>query len=303
MAVVAGLLQQCATDLASPHLIDTFKVSRDQVYWTAYVSPVLRFYRTEPWRFCWSIAVRARSIRIFLVRHGESEANLDKSVNARLPDHSIELSTEGHSQAHKVGRYLASMLQEAEHVRMIVSPYTRTRQTSLAIEQALEAAHIHFDRREAVEIREIEFGLFDGMPDDDLSKSFPREYEHYEKHKRFEGEFFAPMPLGESRCAVADRVKGVFGTILRDASENRLDRVNDFIVVSHGLTIRCFRMQWMHYPWEWCEREKNPFNCSVQLIEGQEGARYTDRLIFEGFAQAKRSRQHRREEGHVGGSE
>ncbi|MGA2127065.1 MAG: hypothetical protein ABSG76_13030 [Xanthobacteraceae bacterium] len=47
------------------------------------------------------------------------------------------------------------------------------------------------------------------------------EYDHYDKHKRFEGEFFAPMPLGESRVHVADRVKGVFGTILRDASPER----------------------------------------------------------------------------------
>jgi 2,3-bisphosphoglycerate-dependent phosphoglycerate mutase len=77
------------------------------------------------------------------------------------------------------------------------------------------------------------------------------------------------MPLGESRCDVADRVKGVFGTILRDASIDRPIPVTDFIVVSHGVTIRCFGMQWMHYPWEWYEREKNPWNCSIQLIEGR----------------------------------
>ena len=102
-------------------------------------------------------------------------------------------------------------------IRILCSPYVRTRQTSAAIEKALTAAGMPFDRREAVELREISFGLFDGIADEDLPKSFPQEYEHYEKHKQFEGEFFAPMPLGESRVHVADRVKGVFGTILRDA--------------------------------------------------------------------------------------
>jgi hypothetical protein len=29
--------------------------------------------------------------------------------------------------------------------------------------------------------------------------------------KQFEGNFFAPMPLGDSRVHVADRVKAVFG--------------------------------------------------------------------------------------------
>jgi len=239
-------------------------------------------------------------LRIFLVRHGQSEANLDKSVNARLPDHKIDLSPEGHRQAAAVGDYLARTLEGSRHLRILCSPYTRARQTSASIEQALAAAAVKFDKREAIELRELQFGLFDGIADEDLPKLFPREYEHYEKHKRFEGEFFAPMPLGESRCHVADRVKGVFGTILRDASADRPNPVTDFVVVSHGVTIRCFRMQWMHYTWEWYEREKNPQNCSAQLIEGRGGGGYTDRLVFDGFEITRPSQQERREEGQVG---
>ncbi len=242
----------------------------------------------------------ARPLRLFLVRHGQSEANLDMSVNSRLPDHRIELSAEGHRQASEAGGYLARILANSQRVRVLCSPYTRTRQTSAGIETALEKADVRFDKREAIELRELEFGLFDGVADEDLPTLFPREYEHYAKHKRFEGEFFAPMPLGESRCSVADRVKEVFGTILRDAAKDRADPITDFIIVSHGVTIRCFRMQWMHYPWEWYERERNPHNCSVQLIEARDGGGYTDRLVFEGFEPPKRSQQTRREEGVVG---
>jgi 2,3-bisphosphoglycerate-dependent phosphoglycerate mutase len=246
--------------------------------------------------------VPARAIRIFLVRHGQSEANLDVSVNARLPDHRVELSPAGHAQAADAGAYLAKTLIVAPpcRARIMCSPYVRARQTSAGIEKALSAAGIAFDRREAIELRELEFGLFDGIADEDLPVLFPREYEHYEKHKRFEGEFFARMPMGESRCDVADRVKGVFGTILRDASPDRADPITDFIVVSHGVTVRCFRMQWMHYSWEWYERERNPRNCSVQLIEGRGGGGYSDTLVFAGFEAAKPSPQTRREEGHVG---
>jgi len=241
-----------------------------------------------------------RPLHILLVRHGQSEANLDNSVNARLPDHRIELSPEGHRQAAAAGEFLAGTLAGVGRVRILCSPYSRTRQTSAGIEQALRAGSIPFDRREAIELRELEFGLFDGVADEELPKLFPREYQHYEKHRRFEGEFFAPMPLGESRCAVANRVKGVFGTLLRDASSERPDPISHFVVVSHGVTIRCFRMQWMHYPWEWYEREPNPQNCSIQLIEGTSGAAYSDRRIFEGFEPPPRSPQTRREEGVVG---
>jgi 2,3-bisphosphoglycerate-dependent phosphoglycerate mutase len=239
-------------------------------------------------------------IRIYLVRHGQSEANLDQSVNANLPDHRVELSAEGHRQARAAGEFLAAAIDQDARIRILCSPYTRTRQTSTGIEQSLSARGLRFDKREAIELRELAFGLFDGIADEDLPQRFPREYEHYDKHKRFEGEFFAPMPLGESRVHVADRVKGVFGTILRDASLDRSDPIGAFIFVSHGVTIRCFRMQWMHYPWEWYEREKNPLNCSVQLIEGRGGFSYTDRLVFAGFGHVRASSQERREEGHVG---
>jgi len=52
----------------------------------------------------------ARTLRLFPGRHGQSEANLDKSVNARLPDHKIDLSPEGRRQAAAVGDYLAGAL-------------------------------------------------------------------------------------------------------------------------------------------------------------------------------------------------
>ena len=240
-----------------------------------------------------------RAIRIFLLRHGESEANLDKRINARHPDHSVALSPEGHRQAAAAGQFLAQALAGGGRVRIFVSPYQRTRQTAAAVAEAFDAAAIRYDKREAIELRELEFGLFDGVADADLARLFPLEYQHYEKYLRFAGEFFAPMPLGESRCNVADRVKSCFGTILRDAAMDRPDPIRDFVVVSHGVTIRCFRLQWMHYGWDWYQQQRNPQNCSVQLIEGQPGEGYVDRLIFEGF-RAPDTRQNQREEGVVG---
>lgn len=45
-------------------------------------------------------------MRIFLVRHGESMGNLDKSVHLRTPDHAIPLSPRGHEQAAAAGAVL-----------------------------------------------------------------------------------------------------------------------------------------------------------------------------------------------------
>lgn len=271
------------------------------------------------------------AIRIFLVRHGLSEANMDKRVNARKPDHAIELSSEGHEQALKSGVLLAEAIKagwsdhreitnsqtvrQDRRLRLLVSPYLRTRQTADGLEDGLRNAGMVFDRREVQELREISFGLYDGLTDEELAEQMPREHAHYAKHVAFEGEYFAPMPMGESRIQVGDRVKSVFGTILRDATPRPdvdgvsyhegmpLTRgpITDFVVVSHGVTIRQFIQRWMHHPWEWAEAEANPGNCAIRLIEGASGQGYVETTVFEGFKHVRKGReqQEQREEGVV----
>lgn len=254
-------------------------------------------------------------IRLFLVRHGLSLANVSKSINAGMPDHAIPLADVGHEQALAAGVAIAEHISDhlADHVietvggitfaprrmRLLVSPYLRTRQTADGVGSALESAGLRFDRREVPELREISFGLFDGIDDEDLATEFPREFAHYEKHKKFEGEYFAPMPMGESRIQVGDRVKQMFGTILRDAEpRDNGEPILDFVIVSHGVTIRQFIHRWCHHPWEWAEKEPNPWNCSVRLIRGRSGRGYAESTVFEGFQHHRDARDHR-EDGKV----
>ncbi|KAF3531686.1 hypothetical protein DY000_02043877 [Brassica cretica] len=48
--------------------------------------------------------------RIILVRHGESEGNLDTSAYATTPDHKIQLTESGLLQAREAGARLRSLL-------------------------------------------------------------------------------------------------------------------------------------------------------------------------------------------------
>jgi len=242
-----------------------------------------------------------RPIRILLIRHAVSEANLDKKVNARLPDPQIPLAAIGHDQASRAAAELVRHLQQLpdfaqQRNRILCSPYRRTRETSTHFEQAFTDAGIAFDRREDIALREISFGLFDGLDDDELAEIYPREHAHYEKHKSFEGEFYAPMPMGEARVQVADRVKTVFGTILRDNSPERQDRINNFFIVSHGVTIRAFIMQWMHHTPEWFEQQPNPQNVSINCIRSDGTHPYHHGIVFDGYPY-ERNKQQKREEG------
>ena len=100
------------------------------------------------------------------------------------------------------------------------------------------------------------------------------------------------MPSGESRCDVAQRVHSFFGTLHRDRERHGIEHA---IVVSHGVTIRAFVMMWMGHPYEWYATQRNPANCSVRTLVGQDDRGYT----FPGFPTPKRSAQEVREEGEV----
>jgi broad specificity phosphatase PhoE len=223
-------------------------------------------------------------MRIFLVRHGESQGNVDPTVHAVMADHAIPLSARGHDQAREAGRRLDAHLREihgepgkAPRMRLWVSPYQRTRETADALRET--AGAWLGDVREHVLLCEQQFGLFDGIPDDELAAQFPVEWAHYEKLIRFEGRFWARMPLGESRFDVCQRVHQAFGTFHRDA---QMHGIRDLVVICHGVTLRAFVMMWCHLSPQWFEDEPNPANAALRLIEDGGDRGY----LFAGFPRA-----------------
>jgi broad specificity phosphatase PhoE len=238
-------------------------------------------------------------MRIFLVRHGQSESNVDRSLNAKVADHAINLTEEGCEQAAEAGRHLATHLASIrdlqwkpggygsgfKHIRMWNSPYTRTRQTADILEAAClrnnKMAKENWpswvtDRRESLLLAEQQMGLFDGLSDAEREFKYPEQFAYYEKCKKFEGKLWPKMPMGESRFEVAQRVHQFFGTIQRDAARHQIDNL---IIIGHGTPNRAFTMMWLHLPYEWMHEESNPKNCSIRLLEDGEDKGY----IFEGF--------------------
>ena len=120
------------------------------------------------------------------------------------------------------------------------------------------------DRKEHILLCEQQFGLFDGINDDELPERFPREFAYYDMQCQFGGKFWARMPQGESRFDVSKRIHQAFGTFHRDAEHHG---VHDIVVICHGVTLRAFVMMWCHLSPEWFEAEPNPANCAVRVID------------------------------------
>lgn len=225
--------------------------------------------------------------RIFLVRHGESEGNVDKSRYRVKGDHEIELTERGTLQAREAGKFLVNYYEDLAaqqtirvgQVRLWTSPYTRARQTSQGIVDVLQdqgRESLLRDKpgdkfstywRENIRLSEQQFGLLNGIADESVVDHYPDVHDDYERA----GKFYARPPGGESRFDVAIRVHQMFGTLHRDCERHGIE---DVIVVCHGTTLRAFVMEWLHLPVEWFLEEPNPSNCAIRLLEKGEDKGY-----------------------------
>ena len=226
------------------------------------------------------------SLKLLLLRHAESEANINQKLNLIIPDHNIALSSRGEEQAKEAGKFLASYLYQnhqdlkcGRKLRVWSSPYLRTRQTSKLVFDELQLLNGMFELsyREDVMLVEQQYGFFDGLSISECEENFPIEYAHYQKSAANQGKFWAQFPGGESKLDVTQRIRCLKGSWIRDYEKYGIDTL---VVISHGITIRCAIADFLHLSYEWCDQEPNPTNASIRLICGKEDKKY----IFPGFS-------------------
>nr|ACG39006.1 hypothetical protein [Zea mays] len=141
--------------------------------------------------------------RIILVRHGESQGNLDMSAYTTTPDYRIPLTALGAEQARAAGQRIRDVVAGSGNwkVYFYVSPYARTRATLREIGRAFPRDRV-IGAREECRVREQDFGNF---------QVEERMRAVKETRQRF-GRFFFRFPEGESAADVFDRVAS---TIIR----------------------------------------------------------------------------------------
>jgi len=210
-------------------------------------------------------------LHIFLIRHGESVANVGDNYIKRIPDHLVSLTENGKEQARQNGQWLAAYCRQKNidlsKARIWRSPFLRTRQTCDEFNKYLGIQDI----REDITLTEQQFGLFDSMPEEDWERLYPNEYAEYKRQCSNHGKFYARLPLGESPFDVAIRVHQFMGTIHRDLEKHGVDTL---FIFTHGTTLRTFLMRWFHYSPEWYQAERNPKNCWIREIDGKQDLGY-----------------------------
>lgn len=190
---------------------------------------------------------------IRLVRHAESEANAGVIPYNTISDAEIKLTPKGVRQAQLVGQVIGGHF--VSDALLYASPYMRTMQTIAALIDGSDAVRnggidqVYQDPR----LREAEFGTEKGPEKIEVEK------EVRDRH----GYFWYRYHGGESPADVYDRVSGFIDTMTRQVERKKNPRV---LIVSHGITIRCFVMRFMHLTVDEFDSIDNPNNTDIVTI-------------------------------------
>jgi alpha-ribazole phosphatase len=149
--------------------------------------------------------------RLVLVRHAEPEASAMGRCYGKLD---VALSAEGHAQARRLADWLRGLPLDAVYA----SPRRRTTETAEALGRPVRVEE---------DLREIDFGLFEGRPYEEIERDYPDLFRQWmETPTRVE------FPGGESFLRMKQRVL---------ACVDRLRARHDgqtIALVAHGGTCR-----------------------------------------------------------------
>jgi len=160
--------------------------------------------------------------RLVLLRHGQSQGNVERRLDTRPPG--AALTPLGRDQA----RAFATSWRRLEQPMMLAhSVATRAAQTAAVI-----GAGLDLPTHEIAGIHEVQVGKLENRSDDEAVAEFNAIYERWQH-----GELHLPLPGGETGNEVLDR----YVPVLTDLRMRYLDDDNwngDIVVVSHGAAIR-----------------------------------------------------------------
>ena len=211
---------------------------------------------------------KIRPKRIILVRHGQSEANVDCNLYKKIPDSKISLTSLGKEQAKEVGTKLKELVGEGS-IKFYVSPYLRSKQTYENILLSFKENTTTYvqDPR----LREQEFGNY-----------------HFIEDKQFEeiskvGRFYYRFTEGENGADVYDRASQFLDKLFRDIKNLDKKRHDNIIIVCHALFMKMFMMNFLEIAVDDFDSIEDPKNCDFWVIEKNAKGKYKLKTPLKGI--------------------
>lgn len=206
-----------------------------------------------------------------IARHGYSHANerKDKARAAGLEpawddverDQDTPLNATGHQQAYNLGGMIGRMQPDLPDV-IVCSPYRRAKETLAGVLRGIRDYFPTFDPKIVIEerIREIEFGIMDGIDRATFRKLYPAESARRER----DGKYYYRPPGGENRPDVRIRIHSFLDTLNRDYVGMKV------LVICHSVVVLAFRSlieRWEEEQYLQVDKEDDCKNCGLTIYD------------------------------------
>ncbi len=176
------------------------------------------YYPSADWRKT-NIQVQESPMRLFLMRHGQTDHNEEKKLIGNLD---VDLNETGRNQI----RAIAQTLIDKNIGVIVTSPLKRARQTAEIVNGLLKVDIVVEER-----FKERNFGILEGLSWDEFSQKYPAiasQPGNSEKRQEY-------LPNGESIETVNERVKSALSTLYKKYAGKSI------LLVTHQGIIRLIR--------------------------------------------------------------
>ena len=153
---------------------------------------------------------------IIMVRHGETQGNIDDKAQGHLD---VPLTETGRHQAKAVAERLSDTEFDAA--------YSSDLQRAFDTAKAITAHRPELQILTRAQLREIHFGDYEDMPWDQVGNTYP---EFYRRWKNLDTRVDIKFPGGESMLETWNRV----GEFANEIATNHHQRNSTLLIVGHG---------------------------------------------------------------------
>lgn len=210
-------------------------------------------------------------MRILLVRHGESEGNVDARAYLEKGDSGVGLTEKGWHQAINTGKFLSGHYRETaptDWPMIHVSTHKRTLETLSGILHGMNGT---FKDEPKIYPQSFLVEKFFGaasalhFPDENIPKDFQDNMLRLSQKVYGNDSYTAKHLFGESTKDTRIVAKLFMdGTLRRDMAQGK----NDFLIVCHGAVIQAIIMNTLHARPEDKDKIGNPGNGDIIEISG-----------------------------------
>jgi broad specificity phosphatase PhoE len=191
-----------------------------------------------------------KTAKIFVLRHGQSLEDVDKTAHERMADEDMPLSEKGVYQALEAGEYLAPRLG-SKSATLYLSPSTRVSQTGDLIASKLRPGI-------QVKLKKVE-----GLRKQDWGIVTPSDRPQVERERYETGVLRYNFPNGESASSFLGRLSDFVRKIRKEQSSSQSPK----IIITHGFEMRIILMHMLGWDEDYFECLAHPDNCEIKELE------------------------------------